>query len=482
MSVIPQAFPRRLFLNSAAIFGGEAVVRCATLVMAVIIARRFGPVALGEYGFALAFASVLLLVPDFGTHLFAQRELSSDPERLPAIFWNIHWLKLFLTGAVTLFVILSGAWLIPDLGSRLLFYLLTGRVLLQTYSQASMAIFKSFEQMHFVAYQQTINSLVVVVWAGAALVLHANLWVVVAALIAGQAAETCLGWQFLRTNFSPGRLVRWNRTLLSTIIVSSFPIGITAMLQALNLRIDVLVLGRYVSNRVLGQFQAVAWFPVGIFLVTSLLMSILFPKLSRLLRRNSIHSSAYVLSLLKNGLLVTSLGSLILWFSAPTLLVWIFGESLAPAASTLRLLAPMLPLAFLNTVLFYVFIAAQRRSVYMGTLGLGVALGLSLSFLLTAHYGVVGCVLADVVREFTMCSFYLYFLIPGDLARVAGLGILKVFLPTTLFVALGSFVTTSSGQGGQWSAAWVLLVLLGMLFMLGFPQRNEWQLLTDDGL
>lgn len=482
MSVIPQAFPRRLFINSAAIFGGEAVARCATLLMAVIIARRFGPVALGEYGYALAFASILLLVPDFGTHLFAMRELSTEPERLPAIFWNVHWLKLLLTGAALLFVVAFGAGLIADAESRLLFYLLTGRVLLQTYSQASMAIFKAFERMHFVAIQQSVNSLVVVLVAGAALAFKADLWVVVAALVAGQAVETFLGWHFIRTNFSPGRFARWDRTLLAAIIVSSFPIGITAMLQAFNVRIDVLVLGRYVSNRLLGEFQAVAWFPVGIFLATSLLMTVLFPKLSRLLRKDSMHSSAYLTGLLKNGLLATTLGSIVLWFIAPELVVWIFGEALAPAAPTLRLLTPMLPLVYLNTVMFYVFIAAQRRRVYMGTLGAGVALGLGLSLVLSARYGAAGCAIADVVRELTMCCSYLYFLVQGNHARVAGWSILKVFLPATLFVALGAVVTASPGEACQWAAAWLLLVLAGTLVTLGFPRGVEWQMVMDESL
>lgn len=482
MSVLAHAFPRRLFLNSAAIFGGEAVARCATLLMAVIIARRFGPTALGEYGYALAFASILLLVPDFGMHLFAVRELSTDPERLPAIFWSVHWLKLFLTGLVSVSVVLAGTWMVPEPGRRLMFYVLAGRALLQTYSQASMAVFKAFERMHFVAFQQSVNSLVIVVWAGAALAFHASLWVVVAALVAGQAAETCLGWHFMRTSFSPGRPATWDRTLLSTIIVSSFPIGITAMLQAFNLRIDVLVLGGYVSNRVLGQFQAVAWFPVGVFLVTSLMMAVLFPKLSRLLRRDSVQSSAYVASLLKNGLLATTLGSLVVWFYAPALVVSIFGEALAPAAPTLRLLVAMLPLVFMNTVLFYVFIAAQRRRVYLGALGLGVVLGLGLSVFLTAQFGITGCALADVVREFAMCSFYLYFLVQGNQARAAGLGVLKALLSASLLVALGILVTTLPAHGGQWSGAWILLVLTGTLFMLGLPRSSEWQLLTDDSL
>lgn len=482
MSAIPQAFPRRLFLNTAAIFGGEAVVRSATLVMAVIVARRFGPVALGEYGYALAFASILLLIPDFGMHLFAVRELSTCPGELPAIFWNVHWLKLLITGLLVVFIVLGSRWLIPDPGRCLLFYLLAARVLLQTYSQASMAVFKAFERMHFVAYQQGINSIVVVGWAAVAMELHANLWTIVAALIAGQAAETFLGWQFIRTKFPPGRLAKWDRKQLSMIAIASFPIGITAMLQALNLRLDVLVLGRYVSNQILGQFQAAAWFPVGIFLATSLLMTVLFPRLSRLFRRGSVQGSAYVMGLLKNGLLAATLGALVLWIGAPTLMVWIFGEALAPAAPTLRLLAPMAPLVFLNTVLFYVFIAAGHRRVYLGALGLGVALGLGLSLFLTPHFGVRGCALADVVREFTMCSFYLYFLVKKKLARVAGLDVVKVLIPATLLVALGDLATSSPAYSSQWSGAWILLVLIGTLFTLGLPRRNEWQLITDDGL
>ena len=294
--------------------------------------------------------------------------------------------------------------------------------------------------------------------------------------------QTLLGWQFIRAKFSPGRLPKWDRKQLSTIAISSFPIGITAILQALNLRLDVLVLGRYASNQVLGQFQAAAWFPVGIFLATSLLMAVLFPRFSRLFRRNSVHGSAYLTGLLKNGLLAATLGALILWFGAPVLMVWLFGTALAPAAPTLRLLAPMLPLVFMNTVLFYVFIAARRRRVYMGALGLGVALGLGLSLFLTAHFGFTGCALADVVREFIMCSFYLYFLVKDNHSRVVGLDVFKVLVPATLLATLGALVTSSPAYIGQWSGAWILLVLVGTLFILGSPRRNEWQLLMDDGL
>jgi O-antigen/teichoic acid export membrane protein len=233
---------------------------------------------------------------------------------------------------------------------------------------------------------------------------------------------------------------------------------------------------------VLGQFQAAAWFAVGTFLVASLLMAVLFPKLSRLLREHSIRGSAYVLSLLKNSLLLMALVSLVLWLAAPNLLPLLVGNDSASAAKILRILLPALPLVFLNTVLFYVFVAARRRFVCMGILALGVSVGAVLCFYLSAKYGAAGCAFADVTREFVISAAYLYFLIEGNHARIAGLALLKVFVGATALLFLAVFLTSSLRHGDEWLAVWIVFVLTGTLFMLGFPRRREWRLLMDDGL
>jgi len=482
MAVLAGVFRRRILINSASIFAGEAIVRFATFLMAVVIARRFGSAALGEYGYALALASVLLVVPDLGLHLFVVRELSTDKRRLQAIFWSVHWLKLLLVGFVVAFGLVFGKWGIADDGRRILFYVLIARVLLQTFSQASMAVFKAFECMEYVALQQSLNSLVVVVWVGAALALHTRLPLLVAALVAGQLVETVIGWRILRDKFSPGHLRSWDNQLSYAVLAGCLPIGTTTILESLNIRIDILILGVYGSSRVLGQFQAAAWFAVGTFLVASLLMAVLFPKLSRLLHNHSILGSTYVLSLLKNGLLVTALAALVLWLAAPRLLPILIGSDSEPAVRTLRILLPALPLVFLNTVLFYVFAAARRRFVCMGILGVGIGAGATLCFYLSARYGAAGCAFADVTREFVITAGYLYFLVEGDHARIAGLALLKVFWGATGLLLLIVYITSSLRHGDEWFAVWIVFVLTGTLFMLGFPRRREWRLLLDGGL
>jgi len=472
----------KVFVNGASIFSGEIIARLATALMALVIAHFYGSIALGDYGYALALASILIVVPDCGLHLFTVRELSAERRHLPEIFWNIHWIKLGLTGAVVAFTLIFGEFGIADRSRRLVFYVLIGRVVLQTFSQATMAIFKAFERMQYVALQQFVNSSIVFVWVGSGVSLRASLPVVMTGLLAGQLAETCLGWMILWSKFGPGRLLKWDRNTLSAIAAECLPIGFTAILLALNLRIDILVLSIYVPASSLGQFQAAAWFTTSTFLSASLVMSVLFPKLSRLLIGHSAQGSAYVLSLLKNALLVTAVGSLVVWLSAPTLLPLFFGKDFESAANILRILAPALPLVFLNTVLFYVFVAARRRFVCLGTLGFGVMAGTVLNLYLSSRYGVAGCAIADVARELMISGVYLYFLIQGNHARIAGLALVKVLMGATILLALGALLAAPLHLGVLWLAVWMVFVVTGTLMALGFPQRRELHLLTDDHL
>lgn len=482
MAVLSQIAPRRLWVNSAAIFGGEAASRLATLLMAIVIAHHFGATALGQYGYALALAIILLLIPDFGLHLYTVRELSADRTRLHDVFWSVHWLKFVFAGAVLIFGLVFALYSVSDSGRRVLFCILAGRALLQTFSQACMSIFKAYEEMHYVAWQQMLNMALVAVWVAGSLALHASLPAVALGFIVGQAAETVVGWLIVKSRFSPGPPLGWKSAMIAATLAASAPIGVTAILQAVNLRVDVLVLGDFAAGASLGQFQAAAWFRVGAFLAASLLMTVLFPKIARLLQLDSSQAHDYVLSLLKNGILVTSLGGLAVWLTAPYLLVTLFGRDAAAATGTLRILAPMLPLMFLNTVLFYVFVAAGRRRVYLTTLTLGLVAGLILTVFLTSAYGPSGCAFADVARESIIGASYLYFLAQETQTRTASLAMAKVFAGSTVLAGAGLFLAMRTHMGEPWIAAWMILVFMGTLAALGLPRRREWALLTDDSL
>lgn len=112
----------RTLVNNAAIFGGEAVSRLATLGMGVVVTRRFGPVTLGQYPHALALASLFLIIPDFGLHLLATQELTAESEQPGRIFWSLYWIKFFMVDGVALFAVLFGDEVLQDCRRRFLLH------------------------------------------------------------------------------------------------------------------------------------------------------------------------------------------------------------------------------------------------------------------------------------------------------------------------------------------------------------------------
>jgi O-antigen/teichoic acid export membrane protein len=467
-------------VNGLALFGGEAMSRSATFLVAVIIAHRFGPIALGQYAFALAVASVLLIIPDFGLNLLATRDLVVEPDRLRRTFWGLHWIKLFLVCGAAGATVLFGQLIVQDRVRRGLLYVLVARALLQSFSQIYMAIFKAFERMHYIALQQLVGAALAVACASVALVLRANLFAVVGCLLVGQAAETWVGFRILFRRLEPREIYGWDTAFQRVMLVAAAPIGLTIALQALNLRLDVLSLGIFATNLNLGRFQAAAWFVIGTFLGVSLLMNVVFPKLSRLLEHNSERGRAYLESLLKNGSLLATLSSLVVWLAAPWILRWLYGPALSSSVDLLRILAPALPFVFLNTMLFYVFVAARRRAVYLGTLGWGVGIGILLSIGLAQRYGATGVAVADLIREFLMTCMFLWHLKREHLALELGRSLLRVCLGVIILAVAFMLVAKAIRPAVAWPASWELLMLGGTLIAVGLPNRRELFLLVDE--
>lgn len=472
---------RRLFLNGTAVLAGEAVARIATMAVALLVARRFGPEALGDYGFAIAVASILGSVPDFGLHLYTVREIARSPLEARRVFWKVHWVKLALTGLVVTFTLAFSVWIIPGGERAVLLGIFATRAVLHSFSQATMAVFRAFERMHYLAIQQLTNAAVVCAWITVSHFLAGGLPVVAAGLVAGQTAETLLGWSILRRWPQSFRVV-WPCGAVKSLVLACLPIGVTAMLLSVSLRMDVLVLSRYVGGAELGQFSAAIWFVTAAFLGASLLTSVLFPKLARLLASPSPRGGNYVGSLLKNALWVGGLAGLAVWLSAPVLVRMMWGNEFVPAIVTLRSLTPALPLVFLNTILFYVFVASGRQVVCLVALSTGVLFGIAFSVPMSASYGAVGCALAGVARELVVNATYLLFLRRRSETRLPALAILRVVVVASLAAAIGAGVVRSLAPEAFWVAAWVIFMLVGTGWVLGLPRPSEWRRLGDDAI
>ena len=474
-----QLLKSRIFINTVAIYAGEGLCRLTTFVVAFIVARRFSAEALGQYGYAVALASVFVLLPDMGLHLLVTREVAAEPHSLPRAFWDLHWLKTVLVGFIVAGGLIFGALALRDPARRGLFCILALRALLQTFSLASMSFFKAMERMQYVALQQLANGIVTVSGLIACVLLGAGLYTTVSALIAGQLVELLLGWWFIRRHFNPGPIRAWSRGRMSSMFMAAVPVGFAAILQAFGIRVDVLILGVFSTNAELGQFQAAALLVVASFLATSLLMTVLFPKLARLMRSRTFAGTAYLESVLKHGVLLATCASILVWVAAPALVPGIFGPAFIPASRFLRMLAPVLPFVFINTSMFYVFLATDHRRAYLTILAFTISLSLLLGIVLTPRMGGAGVALADLIREVLASVIYIHLLHRDSRVPSLGPALLKI-VPGAACVALAAFLLPGMSQ--IWAVMWSGTMLAGILLLTGTPRREQLILLAKEDL
>ncbi|HLY59165.1 MAG TPA: flippase [Terriglobia bacterium] len=475
-------FKNRVFINTIAIYTGEGLCRITTFVVALLVARRFSAEAFGQYGYAVALASVFVLLPDMGLHLMVTRDVAGDHNSLPRTFWNLFWLKTALVGIVALGGLIFGALALNDHGRRALFYILAIRALVQTFSLASTSFFKAMERMQFIALMQLANVTVTVLGLVVCVFLKAGLYTTVSTLLAGQVVELLLGWRFMVRHFNPGPIRKWKSGQISTMLITAIPVGLAAILQAFGVRLDVFILGVFSSNRELGQFQAAALLIVVSFLATSLLMTALFPKLARLLRHPTLAGTAFLESVLKHGIMLATSASIVVWIAAPGLVPWVFGQSFLPAAQFLRILAPVIPFVFVNTCMLYIFLAADRRGEYLATLALTTAIGALLLLVLAPRMGGSGAALADLLREVLASAIYLYLLHAESRVPSLGPAFLKI-VPGAAIAALAAFLWLSAkGNSEVWAVIWSTAMLGGIFLFAGTPRREQLVLLAKEDL
>jgi O-antigen/teichoic acid export membrane protein len=469
---------KRTLINAASVFTGEFVVRLINFFLPILIARAYDSTALGKYSFGLACAALAALLPDLGLHLLTTREVASHPEKLKEYFWNLQTLKLLLTTAALVLVMLLTLIFVADPDTRSIVSILTLRLLLQSFSYFFMAVIKAFEQMHYLVLLQLVNFSVVFVGFGFALFYQAALPLLLCAFLPGVFCEAALGAFLVFKKFGPIPYMapRWKQML--SIARLAFPIGLTTILIALNLRLDVIVLSWFRPSSEVGLFSAANVLSAGSFLLASLVVSVIFPKMSRLAGRSNLEFHHYVEALLKFCLFFLVPVSSIVFFGASLIVRFLYGTRYAGAIPVLQILAFSLPLIFLNAIFFYAFVARGKRSSYLWVMACGVLVNLLVNPLLTWKYGFEGTALSNLLRE----SLLLVLFILLSLKEEGPLFSIRMFARSAISLTVHTFLGLGLLQVGLGSVQTLLVVLTVyfclMLLSNNFPKKRELLLLA----
>ncbi|MFQ6619005.1 MAG: oligosaccharide flippase family protein, partial [Fidelibacterota bacterium] len=155
-----QSQAHRIFRNSIFLFGGRTIDKIVAFIFAIVIARYLGFPQLGKYSLAISYVGLFFVLSNLGLDFFIIREVAIDNKKAGVYLGSSLLLKLFLS-TLTISLLIAIVYMLPyPEDTKLIIYIASSFLLLDSLNRSLGGIFTSFERMGLEALSLIIEKLV----------------------------------------------------------------------------------------------------------------------------------------------------------------------------------------------------------------------------------------------------------------------------------------------------------------------------------
>ncbi len=341
---------RTAFRNSVKLGLSLITTWGVALVVRLVLPRHLGPERFGLFNFADSFAATCLGFLSFGIDQYIQKEVPVRPAHASDFFGGAVLIRsilgLGLLGGLQLVLVVAGR---PAEAKRLVFTFGVG-YLLANLNNSLAALLQANTTVSELA---VVNVVVKLVWGGAigaGILTRAPLEPLAAAFVLAEAVRATALYAAVRRHLD--LRIRVDRAATWAVIVASLPFYANSLTVAVGSRLDVtLVAFLTKDDHQVGWYSAAANLASLTFLLAPLMNSVLLPLMSRAHARSAAELWSIVHRVSEGLLTVAAPIALFIALGADTWIRVVFGGAYAPAALSLRALAPHFVLTYI-AVLF----------------------------------------------------------------------------------------------------------------------------------
>lgn len=388
---------RRVARSFATLAGGEFVSRGLAFVVSVRLARVLGADGFGALGFATAVLTYLQLLPNLGLDLFGTREVGRDATRAGELVEAALALRLF--GALVAAVLLVPVALLLPVGDDVRIVVLLTGLSLVPYALTVRWLFLGLEQPTVPAVAATLGQSIVLAGVFTVVRERGDLLRVPLLQAAGELITATVLLLVARRRvgrFRPRfRLATWR-----AILGQSLPIALADIMRAIVFSFDVVLIGLWLRQAVLGQYVAAYRLVLLVVALGGFYYTALLPALSRAVQEAGPASAAPLVRLAARvALLLTApvaVGGIVL---AAPLLTTLYGADYAAAAPVFRLLVPSVAIIIVAGSCRNALIAGGRQQTDVRIVAAGAAVNVVLNLALIPLWGLIGAALATLAAD-----------------------------------------------------------------------------------
>ncbi len=404
------------------------------LAVNVMVMRGLGVERFGVYGYVMTLVGLASFGSSMGMDRLIKREMARDESRAGhyvATGLAASGLLSLTTGAA----ILAWAWLVDGRGIVVLASALAAVALgLQSLALVPVSAFHAIRRMGLGVRGNLFGRIVLVVATAVFLWQRFGVLAVFSAQILDAFITLAIVW-FVYTRTIGTATLSTGTKDVRELIRTSLPFGMNALFVSIYLSVDVLLLGQVKGDKDVGVYRGavmlLSLFPV----VADTLSTGIYPRMARHLGRADL--AGQELRFASRILLAVSVPAAVGgMLTAEPLMVFLGGAEFAASAMPFVVMAPLLPLRFLNNGYGMTLSALDRQQDRTNGAILAAVVNVGANLWAIPAYGVMGAAVTTLVTEVVLAIFMRWRIAP----LVTGLGLVvtlvRVGIPAAVMAGM----------------------------------------------
>jgi O-antigen/teichoic acid export membrane protein len=374
-------------------FAGVATLtleRGAALLLVVVLARWLPAEAYGRYSFVVAYLTIFQILADLGLEPVLLRRLSQDPARRSDLLASALSLRACLAALAGLGAVALVPW-VAEQGDLRPLVIAAAPAVLWSAQPGYRALLRAEMRLDEVLRIAALGAGATLLGAALAIASGGGVAAVFACVATAQLATFGLAAVRARDLFRPH--LRFDPATWRGLLHESWPVGLNVLVAVAGLRIAPILLMRYRGSFEVGAFASAARLAEALNLVADGVLLAVFPMLARLApradedRRAMADLAAIAARYL--GLVFLAI-ALFLSQAAEPLMRALFGETFAPAAPVLAVLAWNAVLSALGTLYANLLVVVGRQRVLLLLNSVSAVAQVGLQVVLVSRFGLLG--------------------------------------------------------------------------------------------
>ena len=399
--------------NIGFLFNGEIIGQLLTLALVIVISRELGDVGLGKYSFAFSFASIFLLLADFGLPTLITKDVAKNKKLAKEHLAKTFTLKMVLN-ILTLIITLA-AIVISKKDNETVLLVLLAAIAMCFYNFGGIfrSIFQAYEVMKFEVISKTIERIIAAGIGIFLLVKGYGIFALFWALILSNVVYYILLYFFNSKNIARTG-IRFDLSYWKKVIKDSFPFWLTLIFVSFYVRIDTVMLG------FMKDYAVTGWYNAAYRIIDVCVRMLFLPIIAVFPAFSKFHS----VSLEKTKLLYEKSFYYMLVFSIPVvsglvvlaqkIILTIYGGQFINSIIALQILGFALFFTSLNYLMGYLLNSIEKGKIFTITTGVSTVLNITLNLILIPKFSYIGAAFATVSSEIINFILLYYFTRKSD--------------------------------------------------------------------